>query len=177
MGKTASEDQQESISEGSPSSDGSVGTETGAPPKKGRKRAITGFGAVMLLILVFAIWFKMSVRTVEVSGRSMFPTFHTGQRVLVCNAYWLVGQIKDGDVVVLTDTGPTGYIIKRVYKMGGETVDWKYLPGDWPVGKGDYKVKPDHVYVLGDNLRESEDSRVFHERPLEDVIGKVIVKK
>jgi len=177
MGKTANEDQHESISEGFPSPDSSRITETSGTPRKGRKQAITGFGVVMLFFLVFAILFKVSVRTVEVSGRSMFPTFHTGQRVLVCNAYWFVGPIKDGDVVVLTDSGPTGYIIKRVFKMGGETVDWKYVPGDWPIGKGAYKVKEDCVYVLGDNLPESEDSRVFHERPLKDVIGKVIVRK
>jgi len=176
MGKTANEDQQESISEGPTSSSSSETSESKGTPKKGRKRAITGFGFVMLAFLAFAIFGYLNFTTVEVQGRSMFPTFHTGQRVLVGKAYWIVGPIKDGDVVVLKD-GPTGHIIKRVYKMGGETVDWKYVPGDWGLAKGPYKVREGCVYVLGDNLKESEDSRVFHERPLEDVVGKVIVRK
>lgn len=173
MGKTVNEDQRESISEGSrPTATLNDGT-----PGKGRKRALTGFGFVMIAVLFFAIVFYFNFKTVVVSGRSMFPTFHTGQRVLVSKAYWLVGPIQDKDVIVLKDDNPTGYIIKRVYKMAGETVDWKYIPEDYPLGKGPYVVKKDSVYVLGDNLPESFDSRRFHERPMEDVLGKVIVKR
>jgi signal peptidase I len=129
----------------------------------------------MLLVLAFAIFAYLNFKTVEVQGRSMFPTFRTGQRVLVSKAYWLVGPIRDNDVVVLTDTGPTGYIIKRVMWSGGEKVDWKWVPDNYRLELGALTVPPGFIYVLGDNRPESEDSRKFGPRDLKDVIGKVIV--
>lgn len=136
---------------------------------------MTGFGFAMLLVLVFAIFFYANFKTVQVSGRSMFPTFKDGQRVLVSKAYWLVGPIQDKDVVVLKDTGPTGFIIKRVYRKENEAVDWKFVPDDYGIDQGTYKVPKGNIYVLGDNLPESEDSRRFGPRPVSDVLGKVIV--
>ncbi|AIE86207.1 signal peptidase I [Fimbriimonas ginsengisoli Gsoil 348] len=106
----------------------------------------------------------------------MFPTFKSGQHVLVSRAYWLVGPIKDNDVVVLTDTGPTGYIIKRVMWSAGETVNWKWAPENYDIRKGPFVVPPGCVYVLGDNRPESEDSRKFGPRKVEEILGKVLVR-
>lgn len=172
MGRTANEDQSESISERS-------GPKTGSPsgrPGKGRRQAVTGFGFAMMIVLLFAVGFWKFFKTVQVSGRSMYPTFKDGQRILVCSAYWLpfVGPIKDGDVVVLKDTGPTGYIIKRVCWMGGEKVDWKWSPDSYDIRNGQFQVPPGNIYVMGDNRPESEDSRRFGPRPISDVLGKVL---
>lgn len=164
MGTTTEAEQDRSISEPAPS----------AGPSKGRKRAITGFGLAMLIVLGFAVFLALNFKTVQVSGRSMFPTFKDGERVLVSKAYWLVGPLKDSDVVVLKDDGPTGFIIKRVFKMGGEKVDYSYLPDNYPITNGPYVVPTGMIYVLGDNLPESQDSRVFGPRRIEDVLGKVI---
>jgi len=172
MGKTANDDQVTSIS-------GEAGEASQAAPVTGkvRKRAFTGFGVAMLVVLAGAIFMFFNFRTVVVSGRSMFPTFKTGNKVVTCKAYWLVGPIKDGDVVVLTDPNPDGFIIKRVFKMAGEKVDWKYVPDSYQLANGPYVVPEGEVYVLGDNLPESEDSRRFGPRKISDVLGKVIVKR
>lgn len=172
MGKTASEDQRGSIS--APDANSSIGEKSGGakPPRQ----LITGFGVAMIGVLVFAVFMLFNFKTVVVKGRSMFPTFHTNSKVLTCSAYWLVGPVKDGDVVVLKDTNPDGYIIKRVYKMGGETVDWKLVPESHRLADGPFVVPQGMVYVLGDNRPESEDSRRFGPRRMEDVLGKVIVK-
>lgn len=167
MGTKAYEDQETSIS-------GADAPETSRPHRK-RKRMITGFGVALLFFLVFCVFALFNFHTVVVSGRSMEPTFHTGQRVLVSKAYWLVGPIRDNDVVVLKDTGPTGYIIKRVAYSDGETVDWKWVPDTYPIANGPYKVPEGQVYVLGDNKPESEDSRKFGPRDKGDILGKVIV--
>lgn len=143
------------------------------------KRAITGFGLVMLVVLAFAITFYTTSSTVQVSGVSMLPTFKDGQRVFVSRAYWAIGGIHDGDVVVIRDDGPTGYIIKRVHRMAGELVEWRYQPENTPVSyppKDSYRVPEGTVYVLGDNRDQSEDSRKFGPVPLDKIIGKVVVK-
>ena len=169
MGQTAYDDQ-ETIITGEPKA---APAETHVHTGKGRKRIFTGFGVLMLFVLGFAIFMYFNVQTVIVKGRSMFDTFKTGDKVIVCRAYWLVGQIKDGDIVVITDPNEDGYIIKRVYRMGGETVDWKYIPDKYNSDQP-YKVPPGMIYVLGDNLPESSDSRAFGPRKIEDVIGKVL---
>ena len=136
---------------------------------------ITGFGFALLLVLAFAIFAVLNFQTVVVSGQSMEPTFHTGKRLLVSKAYWLVGPIKDNDIVVLHDTVPNAYIIKRVVYSGGEKVDWKWVPRDYNVERGPLVVPVGSVYLLGDNRPVSEDSRVFGPRELSEIIGKVVV--
>ncbi len=144
--------------------------------RKGKKRVITGFGVFLMLTLVLAVFFYVDFKTIQVSGLSMFPTFKNGQRVLVSKAYWLIGPIKDKDVVVLKDPGGPGDIIKRVYKMGGEEVEWEYRPDSAPFRpQGKYVVPEGDVYLLGDNRPASEDSRKFGPVPMDKIIGKVLI--
>lgn len=142
-----------------------------------KKRLVTGFTAVLLFLLVFAIFMGMNFRTVVVDGLSMFPTLQDRQRVLVCKADWLVGALKKGDIVVIKSDGPTGYIIKRISRMGGELVDSWNSPESWPVENGPYKVPEGEVFVLGDNYAHSEDSRKFGPVPVTQILGKVIMRR
>jgi signal peptidase I len=130
----------------------------------------------LLCLLGFAIYFHLTFTTVVVSGESMLPTLKSGQRVLTSKAYWLVGPIKEKDVVVIRDDGPTGYIIKRVYKMAGQVVDWALVPDSFDFRSGEYHVPEGTVYVLGDNRQVSEDSRRFGPVPVESIIGKVVIR-
>src|ERR1044071_6234438 len=112
--------------------------ESDPKPKKQRRRAITGFGAVLLCVLAFVLFFHFNFTSVVVSGPSMLPTLQSGKKVLVSRAYWLVGAIQDRDIVVIKSEPPDGYIIKRVYKMGGEAVDTFNAPNNWRLTSGEY---------------------------------------
>lgn len=139
-----------------------------------KRRAFTGFGAVLLFVLAFVLFFHFNFTTVVVSGQSMLPTLTSGKKVLVGKAYWLVGAVHDGNIVVLKGTTPGEYIIKRVYKMGGEVVDTFNAPGSFSLLDGQYKVPEGMIYVLGDNRSISEDSRRFGPVPVRNIIGKVV---
>jgi signal peptidase I len=146
--------------------------EKAIPPPVKKKRTLRRFSVTTLVLLAVALFFFFNFHTVVVSGQSMEPIFHTGERLLACKAYWLVGPVKDNDVIVILR--PHEYIIKRVYRTQGQTVDWVNAPTSWNITQGEYKVPEGFVYVLGDNRKVSEDSRVFGAVPLDHVIGKIL---
>ncbi|CAN5537977.1 hypothetical protein BH11ARM2_BH11ARM2_32580 [soil metagenome] len=145
--------------------------------RKGKKRAITGFGIVLLVLLPFVFFFYRSFHTVVVQGVSMLPTFKTGQRLLVSDAYWLIGPIRHNDIVVVREKDdPNGYFIKRVYKDGGEEVDYANWPRGVSLKDKKFVVPQGSYYLLGDNRLQSEDSRYFGPIELSRIIGKVVVR-
>ena len=139
-----------------------------------KKVLFTGFGVFLLFVLAFVIFFFLSFETVEVKGQSMEPTFHTGQRLLITRLYWLVGPIKKNDVVVVHHPGTGEVIIKRVYAVAGDVVDFYNVPESWNLGKGEYKVPADSYYILGDNRPVSDDSRLFGPIKSSAILGKVV---
>lgn len=140
-----------------------------------KKILFTSFGVFLLFVLAFAVFFYFNFRTVEVVGPSMEPTLEPGSKVLVSRAYWLVGPIDKGDVIVVRSPKDNQIVIKRVYAKGGETVDFLNAPESWSLANGEYSVPAGSYYVLGDNLPASEDSREFGPVNRERILGKVLV--
>ncbi|GBC92397.1 Signal peptidase I S [bacterium HR15] len=128
--------------------------------------------SVLLIILgMLALVFVTNFRIVVVDGHSMEPTYSHGQRVLMTWNYWLFGPIRRGDVVVIQLPGGTR-LIKRVIALGGEEVPRPYWgPMIWRMGR---RVPPGYVYVVGDNMERSEDSRQLGPFPLTQVQGKIV---
>ncbi len=125
----------------------------------------------LIAVGIFALLFVMNFRVVVVEGHSMEPTYHYGQRRSVTSAYWLFGPIRKGDVVVIELPG-RAYLIKRVVALGGEEVPRRYWgPSIFSMGT---RVPPGKVYVVGDNLERSEDSRQLGAFPIVWVQGKVV---
>lgn len=150
-------------------------SETKPEPKAKGTKIRRGSMLALLLFAAFALFIGLNFNVVVVQGPSMLPTFHTGQRLTVSHAYWLFGPIRDKDIIVFHEVGKSDYIIKRVYKMAGEKVDYVNSPRNWQFNQGEYVVPANTIYVLGDNRAKSEDSRYFGAVPLSQVIGKVIV--
>ena len=88
------------------------------------------------------------IRRFKVNGNSMLPTFREGQYLLVSS--WF-NDLKVGDVVVLDQSNQDKKIVKRVAK-----------------------IQNNQYFLVGDNQKESLDSRSFGWVKKEDVLGKVI---
>lgn len=159
------------------SSEAVTATSTGVPAGSTKPRKFRGFTIFLLVTLIGAVFFALNFHTVEVKGRSMFPTLKEGRRVLVSHALWLVGQIKVGDIVVLREEDGKGYFIKRVLGLPGDQIEWALAPRNYSMKDGKYVVPGNSLYVVGDNLPESEDSRRFGPVPMERLLGKVVVAR
>src|SRR5579872_1338607 len=158
--------------------DDSNATEVSLPapaPRVAQRKKRSGSVVALLIFFAFALFVYMNFHFAVVEGVSMEPTFKTGRRLTVSNAYWLVGQIRDNDILIIRDNNKTGYIVKRVYKMGGESVRMGNTPRSWNIANGRYVVPPGEFYVLGDNIHNSEDSRFIGPVPMSKVLGKVII--
>lgn len=129
---------------------------------------------VSVLLIIFgmlALLFVANFRVVVIEGNSMEPTYHHGQRVLMTWNYWLFGAIRKGDVVVIQLPGGAR-LVKRVVALGGEEVPRQYWgPVMWRMGR---RVPPGYVYVVGDNLARSEDSRQMGPFPMTQIQGKIV---
>ncbi len=139
------------------------------------RRRVRAFTVVLVVLLVIVAILGRNFHTVEVRGRSMMPTLKEGQRVLVSNAYWLVGEVRKGDIVVVKEFQGEGYFIKRVHALGGSKVDKPFQPRTHSILDGDFIVPNGMVHLIGDNLPESDDSRKFGPVKLDQLLGKVLV--
>ena len=139
------------------------------------KRRVRFFTVFLFIVLVLAAIFAINFKTAVVDGQSMNPTLTNGQKVLTTKAYFLVGPIKKNDIIVLREEqAATKYFIKRVYGLPGDRIPWSLAPQDWPLENGPFIVPEGRIYVIGDNILHSDDSRKFGPFMLENVIGKVV---
>jgi signal peptidase I len=134
--------------------------------------------ALITALIIVTFLFAFAMRVVRVSGPSMLPSLHSGDRVLLFSEFYRPHQ---GDIVVITHTqGLSEPIIKRVIALENQTVDIDFSSGTVIVdGKrldesryikngitnqpSDYRfpltVPEGCVFVLGDNRMVSNDSR------------------
>ena len=138
---------------------------------------------IVAFIIVGGVYFFLG-RPFTVSGASMYPTLHNGDRMVLSK----VGDIHRFDVVILKAPDENVEYIKRVIGMPGDTIEMKsgvlFINGkkiDQPfinteaLAKqtvfiddftlesltGESKVPEGKYFVLGDNRGVSKDSRMI----------------
>lgn len=140
--------------------------------------------AVVLFALLAGAFFY-SFRMARVQGKSMWPTFRPGQWLLVRRMNWPSPPMRVGEVIVFRHDGEE--LVKRVVALpsqrppadGERGLALARVGNAAPQPRGEAgnlsePVPAGHLYVLGDNLPESEDSRDFGPIPQESVLGRVV---
>lgn len=127
-------------------------------------------GAALLSIVVMTF----IARAFTVDGPSMMPTIQSGERLLVDKITYRLRPPQRGEVVVFRFPGdPRQFYIKRVIGIPGDEImithgqvyvngivlDEPYIDSSVYGSFGPYTVPQDHLFVLGDNRNNSEDSR------------------
>ncbi|MBA3732844.1 signal peptidase I [Patescibacteria group bacterium] len=131
-----------------------------------------------------------------VSGASMDPTFKTGDYLIVDKLSYELGTPKRNTVIVFKyPNDPTKSFIKRVIGLPGETVimegnNVRIINKDKPQGfevdqsyvthpqaeSFQKTLKSDEYFVMGDNRRESFDSRSWGPLQKKFILGKPILR-
>jgi signal peptidase I len=173
------------------------------PPKRRKQRSSTRNMVEWALVIVGAILVAFIVKTFliqafQIPSASMHPTLLEGDRVLVNKLSYDLHDVNRGDVVVFArpkgmNAGPNDPddLIKRVIGLPGDSVQTKdgkvYVDGrelDEPYladgtvtdGIDDPITIPDgHVWVMGDNRGDSQDSRVFGPIDTDTIVGRAFM--
>jgi signal peptidase I len=155
--------------------------------------------ALIIAVLLAAVIRYFFFAPIVVDGHSMMPTLHTQDRMIVNKFSYKIGEPKRFDIVVFHATVDKDYI-KRVIGSPGDRVEYKedtlYINGeafeepyleeykdqliDGPLTEpfdlesiiGQDTVPEGHIFVMGDNRRQSKDSRHIGTVPIEEVMGK-----
>ena len=144
-------------------------------PPVNQSQAIT-FAKRRLVMLLLGI-IILAGRSYVVYGQSMEPTIYTNEHLIIERISYLFTSPARGDVVVI-DSGISGkrHFIKRVVGLASETIairngrvyiNDKLLHESYlrqPPSTDNFRpitIPPDHIFVLGDNRSNSNDSRAF----------------
>lgn len=145
-------------------------------------------GAAVIALVVVSILFSLFFRVVNVSGDSMTNTLQNGEKLFLSGIF---ASPDYGDIVVIRRDNDTPLIKRviglpgdkifiddvdgKVYRNGEELVEPYTRDGFTPSrGMETYTVPEDGIFVLGDNRRESLDSRNLGDNiKMKDVVGVV----
>ncbi len=145
------------------------------------------------VLFLLALLLRLNVREGRVSGPSMSPTYEDGDTVLVWKSIPR-SSLKPGMVIIFRDTNGDE-LIKRIAFIGPQyartppDADWTTINGSRKlplpllfsvyyarIASGKLPAPPldRNIYVLGDNLLESDDSRHIGPIRAGQILGKVI---
>lgn len=150
---------------------------------------------ILLAASFFLVIYVFFFRPFQVSGQSMFPTFHDKEYVLTNLIVMQFEEAKRGDVVVFkSPTDEEKDFIKRVIGVAGDTVsivggkvfvndtqldETQYLSSDVYTSTGSFMKEGQKVtvpntryFVIGDNRSHSSDSREWGFVKKTAIIGK-----
>lgn len=145
---------------------------------------------VIIFIIMFVIFYVASIT--QVVGDSMNPTLKNGEVFILNKMKYRFSEVQRGDIISL-QYADTKYLIKRVIGLPGEKVEIKnsqlyiddkqykedYLPedlvyDDFSLKTLGYESIPKDTYlVLGDNRKNSLDSREIGLIKKKDINGKI----
>ena len=153
------------------------------------KRQQTSYLLIVMLLLFGTIAWRL-FGAVVVDGESMNPTLHNGQSLMVMRKYKWFPSLSVGDIIVLKpgNARTDGHaVIKRIVFMQNKSgsapwptsIQTKFgtfaSEELFPTGNEDCDLnRPNGIYVMGDNINHSEDSRDYGPVTASDVYGKVL---
>jgi signal peptidase I len=144
-------------------------------------------------VLVFGFVRPFVVEAFWIPSASMVPTLKYGDRVLVNKFIYRFTEPQRGDIIVFKSVEGDGQdLIKRVVGVPGDEIAVRGgklfvngVPQKEPYVNKKYPdrsfyapttVPKDHVFAMGDNRANSQDSRVFGPVPEKNIEGEAFLR-
>jgi signal peptidase I len=165
-------------------------------PKENFFKEIVKF-TILALVIVIPIRTYIAQPFI-VNGPSMYPTFNTGQYVIVDEVTYRFNEPQRGDVIIFKyPLNPKTFYIKRIIGLPGETlvstggkvtVINNENPKGFPIddsfvdinhrSSNDFKITlgKTEYFVMGDNRAESSDSRIWGPLDRKLIVGRAFVR-
>ncbi|HEX2729654.1 MAG TPA: signal peptidase I [Rubrobacteraceae bacterium] len=154
---------------------------------------------LVAFVLVFGFIRPFVMMAYSIPSVSMVPTLEVGDRVLVNKFVYRFTEPERRDIVIFdaVANGEPETLIKRVVGLPGDEIEIRrgilYLNGErqkepYVANKpcvrslpktcsfGPVTVPQDHVFVMGDNRANSEDSRFIGPVPRQDIRGEAFFR-
>lgn len=155
---------------------------------------------LLFLVIVFGVVLPFRTLVAEpylVDGRSMDPTFHTNDYLIVDKLSYRFSNPERGSVIVFNfPKDPTRKFIKRIIGLPNETVSIRdgivtisniehpngitlnqdYISRTKIESMGPYTLGPDEYFVMGDNRSDSWDSREWGAVKSTYLLGRPIIR-
>jgi signal peptidase I len=153
------------------------------------KRFVLDIIETLVLAVILFVGINAVSARVRVDGFSMRPTLEDGEFVLVSKMSYTFGEYERGDIIVFHfPLNPEEELVKRIIGLPGDRVmvqnNQLYLNGNLvsedyiaqaPLYSGEWTVAEGHLFVLGDNRNNSNDSKDWGLLPQENVVGKAVL--
>jgi signal peptidase I len=159
-----------------------------------RSTFIETFQTVVISFVVYILIHLFIAQPNKVDGNSMFPTMHTGERILTSKVTYRLNMPHRGEIIIFTPPDEKkGDYVKRIIGMPGETImlskgdvyingqrlNESYLPEGTRTAEKKFlregipfQIPADNFIVLGDNRNFSSDSREWGPVVKSEIIGK-----
>lgn len=146
---------------------------------------------ILIVTILFIVIYVVSLH--QIVGTSMTPTLNNGDITILDKISYKFNNIKRNDIVSIYNED-SKYIVKRIVGLPGESIEYKnnklYINGeeikelylenqiteDFKLNEIGYEKIPEDMYfVLGDNRKDSLDSRDSSVGLINksDILGKV----
>lgn len=156
----------------------------------------SNFKAFLPLIICFILVVLVRMFVLEpyiIPSASMETTIMTGDNIMANKLAYLASEPDVGDIITFYEESTDKVLIKRVIAKGGQVIDIKdgnlYIDGveqdeSYTHGKPTfeldsniqypYTVPKDHLWMMGDNRTNSQDSRYFGAIPIDSVVAEAM---
>ncbi len=168
-----------------------------SPTTPEKKESLWDIVKFVALALIIVIPIRMFIaQPFLVKGRSMDPTLHQSDYLIVDELSYHLRTPKRGEVIVFRFPGdPKEHFVKRVIGLPGDTlqiVNGKvtvvtkagkklelvepYITNHSYESLEDIVVPEDNLFVMGDNRAESYDSRMWKFLPIKMATGRALIR-
>ncbi len=123
------------------------------------------FNQSLKFLSLFLIFFSIfNFRVSFINGNSMLPTLKNNSMIIVDQYLYKLFTIKKEDILIFRVENEE--VIKRIHGLPGETIETK---------ERQLTLKKDEIYVLGDNPKESIDSRMYGPLKINNIVGRIFL--